>query len=77
MTCDVCAVFKDLPPDNSYIRALMLHRKLIHRQAQSKSSDCQSCKDIEVAVDEDRQTLGQISISTLNAIRGHIKTLHG
>jgi hypothetical protein len=75
MVCDVCSAFNDITPDNKYIRSLILHTKLVHRQAQSKSSECESCKKIEEII-EDRQSLGKISSSTLDIIREHLKALH-
>ena len=76
MVCDVCSAFDNITPDNKYIRSLILHTKLVHRQAQSKSSECESCKEIQGIIEDDRQTLGKISSSTLNIIREHLKALH-
>lgn len=64
MTCDVCSALNDITPDNKYIRSLILHTKLVHRQAQSKSSDCESCKEIEEIIEDDRHMLGKIGSST-------------
>jgi len=76
MTCDVCSVFENISPDNKYIRALMLHLKLVHKQTGSSSAGCQICRDIEAVINEDRKMPGQISLSTLNLIREHIMSLH-
>ena len=76
MVCDVCSAFNGITPDNKYIRSLILHTKLVHRQAQSKSSDYENCKEIEEIIEEDRQALGKISSSTLDIIREHLKALH-
>ena len=74
MVCD--AAFNEITPDNKYIRSLILHTKLVHRQAQSKSSDCESCKEIEEIIEDDRHTHGKISSSTLDIIREHLRALH-
>src|SRR5215469_1768230 len=54
MVCDVCSAFDNITPDSKYIRSLILDTKLVQQQAQNRSSECESCKEIEGIVEDDR-----------------------
>ncbi|MGA9151571.1 MAG: hypothetical protein WBZ36_13420 [Candidatus Nitrosopolaris sp.] len=75
MECDVCSVFESIPADNRFIRALILHVKILHKQAGGSSSGCEMCKQIETNIEEDKAS-GAITTLTLKEIKTHMKLLH-
>ena len=50
----VCSVFESIPADNRFIRAMILHVKILHKQAGGGASGCEMCKQIETNI-ESRQ----------------------
>lgn len=75
MICAVCIVFEYIPVDNRFIHAPVLHIKILHKQAQWNSSGCESCKQIQRDIEEDRQVFGSITQETCSR-SGLIRSIH-
>lgn len=77
--CNICLAFRDISEkERGYLRSLILHTKLVHRQAGISSSECQVCRNIlaEIMADRQESTSGNICKSTLNLMQEHIISLH-